>query len=598
MKQKHSRQSRRLKFAAIGGVSLLSLGALAATVNSSAGVSLAVVPGAAPSLIGFSSPVPPTDTVTKKLPGETYATALAMWRAPRVKGSCASCHGPDFFDLARIGTSVADTIRRAQIDGASEAEANALVAGIGAVRARYALPPENPRTFRPFQPGGAVLPGATSIERDAALGDEMASFLPTLSGATPIRSLADAKRARDELLNIDFSRMKIGIQFPLWSADLAHGPNEGTINDWVTDIARVAKPGNESAWLALQDKYLNDPSDYNFWNLYFSVDKLTQSFTAPTPYDPADAAKVERFAAAKFKSTLLGHHGLRARAMGNTSFMRNGMALAYLASEDPFRTSFANQPVFSNPSGEKMPRFLPNPWWEIGEAARSAFRPSDASLGVIGNKGQDNARDVMRLLGYPSFVLDSVDPQLRADAMLDDLQLSWFMLGATLDPAQTRISQSNSTLVGEYLQAAMWRQDMFIHRTLQTGMRLVAASYRPDAAWGKPPAPYMLNFNYFAGYNRATPTRWNSPGNSAVSPTIKAKQLEAFKRITANFFRMSLYLHEEALDQGLIQPYGTTRTADYDRVNAFFDYAQLPGREEDDALIRRVAAKSQTPLTF
>lgn len=598
MEKKSYGKAKASKLAVIGGVSLLSLAAFAATVNKSGSSPFAIVSGAAPSLTSFSSPILPSGTVTKQLPAETYATALAMWRAPRVKGSCASCHGPDFFDLARIGTTVTDAIRRARIDGASEEEANALVAGIETVRARYALPPEDPRSFRPFQPGGAVLPGATSIERDAALGDELANFMPTLSSATPIRSLADAKRARDELLNVDFSRMKIGIQFPLWSADLAHGSKEGTINDWVTDIARVAKPGYEAAWLALQDKYLNDPSDYNFWTLYFSVDKMTQAFNTPTPYDPADAAKVERFALAKFKSTLIGHHGLRAKATNNTNFMRDGMAFAYLAADEPFKTSFNKAQTNPTNSGEQVPRFLPNPWWEIGEAARSAFRPSDASLGLAGNKGQDAARDVMGLLGYPSFVLDSVDPQLRADAMLDDLQLSWFVLGSTLDPGQTRISQSNSTLVGEYLQAAMWRQDMFIHRTLQTGIRLVAASYRPEAAWGKPPAPYMLSFNYFAGYNRATPTRWSSPGNAAVSATVKARQLEAFKRITANFFRMSLYLHEEALDQGLIQPYGTTRTADYDRVNAFFNYAQLPGRADDDALIRRVAAKSQTPLTF
>lgn len=88
----------------------------------------------------------------------THAHALAIWRegnpAQRPKGSCMGCHGADFFDLARIGSSRQTTIRRATTDGATKAEAEILADAIDAMRVFNNLPVENPQTFRPFQPGG------------------------------------------------------------------------------------------------------------------------------------------------------------------------------------------------------------------------------------------------------------------------------------------------------------------------------------------------------------------------------------------------------------------------------------------------------------
>ncbi|MFM2399403.1 MAG: hypothetical protein RL341_1560, partial [Pseudomonadota bacterium] len=53
-----------------------------------------------------------------------FQKALTLWRnddlAKHPKGSCAGCHGADFFDLARIGSTSEDLARRAKIDGASQ----------------------------------------------------------------------------------------------------------------------------------------------------------------------------------------------------------------------------------------------------------------------------------------------------------------------------------------------------------------------------------------------------------------------------------------------------------------------------------------------
>ena len=120
---------------------------------------------------------------------------------------------------------------------------------------------------------------------------------------------------------------------------------------------------------------------------------------------------------------------------------------------------------------------------------------------------------------------------------------------------------TGSTQVGEYLQGQLSEQDYFIHRTFQTGLRNVVRVYRPEAVWNDRPV-YNLKFGYFTGYGRHMPTRWNSVGEGSVSAAVKAEQIAAYKRITANMFRMSLLLHE------------------------------------DDALLRRVAAKSGTALGF
>jgi hypothetical protein len=540
-------------------------------------------------------------TVAYRDDGQTtpadYAAALKMWRETRVKDSCAACHGADFFDLARIGTSDGEIVRRAVMDGASQDEADALVKGVKFVRTQFRLQPENPRTFRLLQPGGAVLPGASPIERDLAFADEVARAMPVLASATPITTLAQAKQARDEFLAIDFKSMRIGIPFPTWSSDIFNGNADGTLNDWVADLPRVPIPERKAEWFALQDAYLADPSDLNFWKMYFAVDTMTKRFGGLTPYDGTDGWKADRFTAMKFKSALIGQHLMRTEAMGRSGFMKGQVAFAHLASEEPFKTAFRGQKVHAN--GEKLPVYLPNPMWEVGDVARFGFRPTDMSAGVLGNRGgADLMRDRMRLLGYPQFVLDSIDPTARAELMLNDTQLAWFMLGVVFDPGLQRVAQSGSTLVGEYLQAQLSFQDYFIHRTFQNGLRMVVRTYRPEGK-GDDFVPYRLHFGYFTGYGRHTPTKWNSEGEAGVPATVKAQQIAAYKRITANFFRMSLLLHEEELNTGRIRPYGNIgQDGDYAGINSFFAYAGLPGRDADTALIRRVAAKSGTTLNF
>lgn len=600
MAQTAQRTSKRRSWA-IYGAALLGSGAViafAATApEGGTGGAIEIVSGAAPtpSPSVTTASTSPADTA----PSEAdYRAALAMWRVPREKDSCVSCHGPDFIDLARIGTPDSDLIRRAVQDGASSEEAQALVRGVKYLRARYALPAENPRTFRPFQPGGALLPGANSVERDAAFGEELAKVLPTLTSTTRVATLADAKRARDELLALDWDKFRIGVPFPRWSADIAHGPQEGTMNDWVSDLPRVPRAAFAAQWRQLQDAYLTEPSETNFWRLYFAADDMTEGFAGVTPVDPADTRKVHDFSLIKYRSTLIGQHLLRMEALRRQGFTRGQIAFSYLATDPGFAVPFKAEGVTLH-AGYRLEEFLPNPMWEVGDFQRRELEPSALTAGQPGNRTTaDRFRDQLRLLGYPQFVIDSIDPNMTIGQADDELRTAWFMLGFRYDPSLLRVSPSNSTKVGEYLLGQLWKEDMFIHRTFLQFTRMVAASYNPQAMVKASP-PFKLQFNYFTAYNRAVPSRWNTDASAKPSATAKARQLELYKRITANMFRMSLLLHEEALSTGQIAPYGNVTTdGEFDRINEFFNYAGQPGRAADDALIRRVAVRAGKALSF
>lgn len=528
----------------------------------------------------------------------TYQAGLAVWRAPRVKGECMSCHGPDFIDLARIGISNTDIARRATIDGASADEVTALQKAVAYLRTALALPRTNPLTFRPLQPGGAVLKGATPLERDLALAGQLRTYLPALMGA-PIRTLAQAQALRDQFLAVDFNKMKIGIPFPLWSADIFHGTQFGTMNDWIADVSR--KPVSDAAktqLLALHDAYLADPSDLNFWKVYFATNSLTALTGEIAPVDPADAAKGRQLAGIKFRASLIGEHVLRSQALGR-NIAAGQVPFGYLSTTEPYRTLFNKQTAANdgNP-GEQFPTFLPNPMWLLGDAARANVTPSALTRGQPGNVDIFDAwRDRLRVLGYPQFVIDSVAPTTTVDQATTELRVAWFMIGFRFDPGLQRISQSNSTLVGEYLQGNLWAQDMFLHRLLVEGMREVVRAYRPEASYRTAP-PFNLFFSYFAGYNRAMPTRLNWPANQRVTPAIAASQLALFKRAAANFFRMALLLHEQGLDSGAIKPYGNgaNGNGDFKVIASFLDYAGQPNLAGDKALLARVAAKAGVTL--
>lgn len=554
----------------------------------------------APALAQTKPRVAAPNAAAQLFASPVYQDALAVWRAPREKGACMACHGPDFLDLARVGVSDADIRRRAIGDGTTEAEATKLVAAVRLQRTVFALPATNPQTFRPFQPGGAVLPGASPIQRDAALGEQLRQQVPQFAGTTRIGTLAQAKAARDALLALNLNTFKIGVPYPVWSADIHRGAAEGTLNDWVTDLASLSRPDKETQWIALQNAYLANPSPLNFWRMYFASVSMTQPFPGLVPRDRRDAGNAAGFAANKFRSVLLAQHLMRAEALGQTNFQGGPIAFSYLASAAPFSNEFRNKPLRSGTS-VTAPKYIPNPMWDVGEGARALLevdRRGDASVDALSSSVL--LRDRLRVLGFPNFAVESVAANANRLTAQQELTLVWFMIGQRFDPGLQRINSGNSTASGEYFQAALFFNDYFIHRTFVEALRKVNSASRPEALLPGQSGAFTLKFAYFNRYGRTEPSSWRTPNNDAVPAADKARQIALFKQITANFFRMSLLLAEEAFDKRQVQPGSplAPEAVEYQRIYDFFRWARLPNLPEDVALIRRVAQKSRTTLTF
>jgi hypothetical protein len=490
--------------------------------------------------------------------------AMELWTNSTLtkhpKGSCAGCHGADFFDLARIGSTDTDIARRATIDGATTQEALALAQAVRAMRRDASLPATNAREFRPLQPGGQVL-GAkltgderiVAIERDIAFGNQLKPLLPTLFGER-IDSLAKAQKARDELLDIlngsnnqganpnrlNLRTLPTGILYPLWSADLHHGTAEGTFNDWTADIAHDPKPERRAEWLALQKTYLDNPSDENFWRMYHSARDMTQLPLLGSCSGSANACGItDDFNKHKFLSALMGQHLMRLERQGKAAldnFARGPIAFAYLDTDPAYRYMKANNNAL---------HYLPSPLWEVGDNARVLLN-SEASPGSF--------KQNLAGLGYPQFAQDSIDPNRAATVEEDAMRKAWFWIGFTYDPSFSRINGSNATRVGEYMIGTLIENRMFNHNAFSVLMRLVSKGSLPQAnvrrqnsttTLAQLTPKYMMEYSYSVAYNRSALANnmWNESTNRFTVPAnLKAQSGEIFSKLMGNGFRMSMYL--------------------------------------------------------
>jgi hypothetical protein len=510
---------------------------------------------------------------------EAFDIALKLWRNDDLnqhpKGSCAGCHGADFFDLSRIGTTETDILRRAQVDGATPAQAKALAQAIKGQRVQLNLPVTDARTFRPFQPNGSVLlPNLTDarhivqVKRDIAFAQQLQPLLPTLMGPR-IASLADAKKAKNELLDLmsgtntaganpqllNLRSLPTGIQYPLWSADLHQGAAEGTFNDWVADISRDAKPDKKAQWTALQDAYLADPSNVNFWKMYAGVKDLTQVQTIGVCNTAglattSSCGTVDSFFTNKLLSSMMGQHMLRLEAAGKlNTFAKGPIAFSYLD----------NDPTYSMMNNRGKLVYLPANLWEIGDAGRSMLAETSAAGSFKAN---------LKDLGLPAFAQNSIDPNRSTIEEERDLRLSWFWIGMTFDSSFARINGSNATRVGEYMVGTLVEDRMFNHMAFSTLARLVSKGFLQEAnvvqqynstTMAQTSLKYMMEYGYAWGYGRTvTDGLWNEDKNTKFPADLKAQMDDLFGRLTGNGFRMSLYLQVDAIDSGSLSVADTT----------------------------------------
>ena len=509
------------------------------------------------------------------------AEALLMWRKVQSKGSCSGCHGADFFDLARIGSSQATLVRRATADGATDAEAQALVAAVAALRTRFNMPATDPLQFRPFQPGGEQLPGLRPIDRDISFANTLPAQLPLTmtartDGLPSVNSLATAKLSLTELLAVDLRSMKIGLAYPRWSSDIFNGAAHGTLNDWVADLAREpATEADRAVWHALQDAYLRSPTDENFWSLFAAVDKYTANFT------PLADLNVNGFAVRKFKSALLGQHLMRSQLAGKTTFLQGKMAFSYLET-GPLRSLF------------KFMEFFPaSDMWEVGDTTRSV-------LGRQITPDAGPAKDRIAALGFPPFVVDSQRADITWLDAEQELRLPWFWIGFTLEPSLKRINGSNSTKVGEYMHESLKAARMFVHDAFSQAYRMAVQGTESAANPGIRMA-YAPDYGYFMAYG-AEVLGWSEDRRTGevYEQAVKDQQAGLWSQFVANNFRMNMYLYLEALQNGSARnANGTPRLTNFPLCPAkrHFDAYQPNFKTHDYALIRALAAETGVTLS-
>jgi hypothetical protein len=473
--------------------------------------------------VGATGPVP-TD------PKQIYATALEMWRRPIPKGSCAGCHGADFFDLARIGTNDATLRRRALGDTATQTEADSLVLAVRQMRLDQKLPTENPQTFRPFQPGGAVLPGTTNLERDINFGKGLKTYASTMMGAR-IGTLAAAQQSCTEMNGINLRTMPSGITYPLWSSDVFNGEQFGTMNDWITDAPREPNSTDRAPWLALQSAYLENPSDENFWKMYAKI----ETFTAPLPGTGNGAGD---FTLEKFKSALLGQHMMRAQLKPdyspNNGFVKGTVAFSYLDTPAwkkiiPFYEYY--------PGGDAL--------WEVGDKGRTVLGLNQNSTGTPLTSAQARLSDPRNL--FPKFTLESIPNGMDGKIHEEQVRLAWFWIGFTFNPSLQRVGGSNSTKVGEYMIGSLTEQYMYMHNTFSTQARLCAKGFLPEANYQEP-VSFRPDYGYFTGYGREI-LAWTQKGQAPVPNAQKLEQQNLWHTFTANAFRTSLILYSDAISK-------------------------------------------------
>jgi hypothetical protein len=530
------------------------------------------------------------------------AQALAVWREPspalRAKGSCVGCHGPDFLDLARIGSSPATIIRRATVDGATAAEAQVLADSIADLRTQYAIAAENPQTFRPFQPGGALLPGDTSQARDIAFGHQLQRLAPTLMGPR-IATLAQAKQARDELIDLargsnaaganasrlNLRSLPVGIAFPQWSADAFNATgsdvSQTTLNDWISDVAFEPIDADRPQWLALQQAYLADPSSANFWTLFAFVDRLTlQPAAHMASLTDKQRGYVQGYADAKYRATLIGQQLLRTGLNGTTaSFVGDGaVAFNYLLA-DNHGVKLAD--------GYVMPQ---SRLWDVADVgARSVLQAS------ISTPANAPLPDALAELGFPKFVQDSTrSPTTGLSSNRWDtgteMRLAWFWLGLTMDPSLFRLGRGGATQGGEYVNATLANNtyNLYLHDQFSQVMRAIARTlpetgFNQNFVAGSVPQASEFYMGYYL-------IQYHPNGNGIVRDDwVTPEQKQLYTTMVNNTHRMYLLLYADVLSRSTANKISQNDFTNFTgRMRTVFTAYEPQSQAADEALIQRV----------
>lgn len=476
---------------------------------------------------------------------DVFSRGMAAWRKPDVifKGAaCANCHAPDGFDLAYFDFSREDIIRRAAPHLPDEADQIAVADLIEYVREQYQIvTPKDPRTFRPFQPTGAPLPGTNRFEKDKALGDYFKSYGYRFA-SVPVLSIEEANAQKEEWLAIDVRQVPIGFEMPLWSRDGFHGEQDVSMNDYLPSLPRLPKSGKEAEWYALQDAYIANPTDENFFNYYEAIDKdnirITRKERNPQLTERAFKGSGSGLARAKFKGVQFASHLFRQEHM-TAGQDRNARPI------NGFQR-FNDNKVVSNS--------LTSPFWSVGDF----FRVNDAEHELV------MPTEAPFPPGLKDTFLDFTDEARQ-------IKTEWFVLGWLFDPSLTITCCGNPGKSGEYFHHALSlatelgalahegnyrdrkraRTGFPIHNAYIHTKKMIDANYAPyainqiekhgcDIENCGEISSFDIKSKNFYSYGKAM--------RNLPDAELYPEQREMYVFNTLNTIRMTLYLIEDRID--------------------------------------------------
>jgi hypothetical protein len=394
---------------------------------------------------------------------------------------------------------------------------------VHALRAQYKITaPPNPATYRPFQPGGDVLPGNSSLARDQAFGQELKDMGLTLMGPA-INDVATAQKAFKELQGINLRQLKVGIPLNKYTEDIFNNDgmappcpdlhqcdDHGTIADWITD-APVLTAATAAALYPLHDAYLANPT----------LDNL-KAILRKSPRDDNSWFKN------KFLSAAMANFLFRQQA--------SGMPLLDALPPAPFPVEMAGG-------------YLMNSIWMVGANLRDFVHNDGPALTVGGGKFNVPADTI------PGLAVNNANDQLHR------VIVPWFWLGFSFDPSTLNVEPDYVAEGDEY-----FTQETFIDNGSYPihGAFIVSKRSAEVMAYGTTPLPRSPNvFPFFhpdlgrfpvtpmtmrAGYfpelaNFAEQKNFNVINTYQITymPTA-ADHKTLYQTYTANMYRMFMWM--------------------------------------------------------
>jgi len=507
------------------------------------------------------------------------AAGLAAWRKPDRNGiRCVDCHTPFAYDIAQFDFSRAD-VRLASTPHLSQPEADKIYDLIESMRSQY--PPlgglKDYHTFRPLQPaGGHVVGGenATPDERDAAFGFYLKDHFKLAQER--IVNLPQARAAAQELIDVNTATIPVGLKFNLWSRSaLREGAvTGGEVAEWLPSVGLQPKPQFEESWFALQDAYLRDPSNENFWAIYHAAAYWTQldahNFIPGTTHNNWRYVVTGQYLA----NSLFAHDELlKARSLPSQ-----------LAAEEGVRPFPAQRGI----SAVELA-----PFWSVGDNARVV------QGGGFNGMPLRNQESIHNDLSYNNNLGEVNGWQIN------DLRLTWFWLGWMMDNS-LRFSGEGSTLSGEYFIGSLWSGEVDhprsgdsdsshgfrMHQVFFNAVQQFKLGYKPGA-WRDNGGTqhFEASKGYYLGYYRWHPRDETQeiglPGGNAL-----------YKRLLSNHLRSALLVHaDEARKAGGTYFNENFTLNDLALWRDALNWADPDWKQADEALLAELKSSIQPPMT-